>query len=321
MTTLDEALQSAAVVPQAPVPIDAQEFRRCLSQFATGVTVITTDLGARPIGMTVNSFSSLSLDPPLILWSIARTSSRFSFFDAAESFAVNVLSERQTAVSRHFSTWAENKFADVAWKPGENGSPVLDGAAAVFECTRADSYDGGDHRIIIGRVTRAMRVERVPLLFSQGAYRVPADHPDDTPQGVSRPGLEVTDMEGEILSDLFRANHKLAARFVRFRGTSVTRDEHRVLISVERRPGLSRIEVAEYAFLGTHAADDALAGLLTKGLLELRGRDGLVLTEAGRERRRQLVGYLKEMEKELFAGVPAETVRAGRELLRHLAAD
>lgn len=300
---------------------DAPEFRRCLSQFATGVTVVTAVLADRMVGMTANSFASLSLDPPLILWSLAKSSSRFSFFDAVETFAVNVLSDRQTSSSRHFATAGEAKFDAAAWTPGLNGAPILEGTAAFFECQRAGEYDGGDHRILIGRVTRAARFDRTPLLFSQGVYRIPADHPDDRIQrDAARQGFEAEATAESILSDLFRANHKIAAAFVKFRG-SLTRDEHRILISVERRPGLPVSEVAEYSFLGANAAEDACDGLLLKKLLIKNAQGGLDLTEAGRDRRRALVGHLNELERKLFMGIPAETVRAARKLLRQLASD
>jgi len=301
--------------------VDKQEFRRALSQFATGVTVVTTVFKGRPVAMTANSFSSLSLTPPLILWSISKTSSRFESFDTAQTFVVNVLSDRQIDLSRHFATAGDDRFNDVEWEAGWVGSPILHGAAAVFECRRVGHYDGGDHRILVGEVSRAIRFDRAPLLFSQGGYRVPADHPEDTSQrSLDSQPPEAGDMEGTLLQDLFRANHRLAAAFVQYRG-SLTRDEHRALISVERRPGLTTTELADHSFLGARAAEDAVGSLLGQRLLSQGAQGGLTLTDSGRFRRSQLVGHLQQMEREVFAGVPIETLRAGRELLRFLASD
>src|SRR5690242_17621787 len=161
---------------------DSREFRRCLGQFSTGVTVITGRAGETLVGMTVNSFSSVSLDPPLILWSVDKKSSRFPFFQAARHFAINVLAESQVALSRHFRQAVPEQFADVEWESGKNGAPLLTGAAAAFECTREALHEAGDHVIIVGRVTRALLFERRLLLFSQGRYCIPADHPDDVIQ-------------------------------------------------------------------------------------------------------------------------------------------
>jgi flavin reductase (DIM6/NTAB) family NADH-FMN oxidoreductase RutF len=275
----------------------------------------------RPVGMTVNSFSSLSLDPPLILWSVSKTSSRYPVFESAADFVVNVLSDRQISVSRHFTTPGDDKFSQLKWSLGRNGVPVFEEVAAYFECSRSGEHDAGDHRILIGEVKRAVRFDRTPLLFSQGAYRVPTEHPDDRAQQAAAVlNVEHDILEGAILSDLFRANHKLAAAFAKFRG-ALTRDEHRILISVERRPGLPVDQVATYSFLGTNAAEDALAKLLQQGLLREDGSRGLYLTQAGRDRRSELLRYLDDMERRLFAGIPPTVVKAGRELLHHLASD
>lgn len=154
-----------------------QKFRHCLGQFATGVTVVTADAGGTPVGMTVNSFASVSLEPPLILWSIGAASRSYPAFAAAEHFAVNVLADDQIALSRHFSCSGEDKFATVSWRAGVTGSPILAGVAAVFECTKEAEHKGGDHLIIIGRVRRAAHFHRATLLFAQGRYRIAAEHP------------------------------------------------------------------------------------------------------------------------------------------------
>jgi flavin reductase (DIM6/NTAB) family NADH-FMN oxidoreductase RutF len=135
---------------------DSREFRRCLGQFSTGVTVITARIGETPVGMTANSFSSVSLDPPLILWSVDKKSSRFPAFHAATYFAINVLAHDQINLSRHFGRALPEQFTGVDWHPGQTGAPILPGAAAVFECQREALHQAGDHVIVIGRVTRAI---------------------------------------------------------------------------------------------------------------------------------------------------------------------
>lgn len=146
-----------------------RELRDALGRFATGVTVVTTMAASGPLGITVNSFASLSLDPPLVLWSPARRSSRFGAFEAATHFAVHVLAEDQRALAVAFASkpWAEG----VAWSEGLGGAPLLDGCAARFECFHAARFEGGDHLICVGEVRRLVTADRSPLLFHRGAYR------------------------------------------------------------------------------------------------------------------------------------------------------
>jgi 3-hydroxy-9,10-secoandrosta-1,3,5(10)-triene-9,17-dione monooxygenase reductase component len=159
-----------------PLPFDRHEFRRTLGTFATGVTVITIlDAEANPHGMTVNSFSSVSLEPPLILWSLALDTPDAAAFQQATWFAVNILAEAQVALSNRFADPAlsmTERFAGVASRPGLGGVPRLDGCAAVLECRRELCYPGGDHVILVGRVERLHRSAQPPLLFWNGAYAV-----------------------------------------------------------------------------------------------------------------------------------------------------
>jgi flavin reductase (DIM6/NTAB) family NADH-FMN oxidoreductase RutF len=158
---------------------EPQGFRSCLGQFATGVTVVTANIGGDLVGLTVNSFASVSLNPPLILWSIGQSSTSYAKFIAAEHFAINVLAEDQILLSRHFCRSGVDKFSDVTWTRGKNGAPILDGVAAFFECEKESQHRGGDHLIVIGRVWRAVQFERNALLFAQGRYRIASDHPGD----------------------------------------------------------------------------------------------------------------------------------------------
>ncbi|WJR77857.1 flavin reductase family protein [Bradyrhizobium sp. NP1] len=154
-------------------------FRKCLGQFATGVTVVTAKVGEELVGLTVNSFSSVSLTPPLILWSIAETSNSYAKFCVADRFTINVLADDQIWLSKHFGRSGPNKFASLSWTMGRNGTPVLNGVAAFFECSRESELRGGDHLILVGRVQRAVQFDRNTLLFAQGRYRIASDHPGE----------------------------------------------------------------------------------------------------------------------------------------------
>lgn len=158
---------------------DRRDFRRALGQFATGVTVVTAKArDGRRIGMTVNSFSSVSLDPPLVLWSLSRTAPSFQDFTTAGHFAVNILAADQHHLSRQFSTPLPDKFAGVLCHEGAAGVPILDGATAHFVCRLVKQYEGGDHVIFLGEVETYKYQEGEPLVFHSGRYRVATRHPD-----------------------------------------------------------------------------------------------------------------------------------------------
>jgi flavin reductase (DIM6/NTAB) family NADH-FMN oxidoreductase RutF len=156
-------------------PIDPLHLRRALGRFATGVTVVTTRAAdGSPVGLTVNSFSSVSLDPPLVLWSLQRRAPSLDSFTRAGWFAVNVLGAQQSDLSRHFATSHPDKFAAIDYAPGLGGCPLLTESLAHFECSVEHTVAGGDHVIFIGRVVRAAHRDGEPLIFSAGQYCVPA---------------------------------------------------------------------------------------------------------------------------------------------------
>lgn len=158
---------------------DARDLRRALGQFATGVAVVTTRAGdGRRVGMTANSFSSVSLDPPLVLWSLARQSPSLADFTAASHFGINVLAAGQHDVSRQFATPLPDKFGGVDCVDTIAGVPLLAGALAHFVCRNRRQYDGGDHLIFIGEVEHYDRFDGEPLVFHAGSYQVATRHPE-----------------------------------------------------------------------------------------------------------------------------------------------
>lgn len=141
-----------------------------MGAFPTGVTVVTAmDEDGAPLGLTVNSFTSVSLDPPLVLVCIDTGSSSHDRLVASGSFAVNVLAAEHDALARRFaSNPAEGRFDDVSWAPGPTGAPILAGMAAWLACTVEDVFPGGDHSIVVGRVTEAQATPAPALLFHRG---------------------------------------------------------------------------------------------------------------------------------------------------------
>ncbi|MEJ2374731.1 MAG: flavin reductase family protein [Pseudolabrys sp.] len=154
---------------------DAQRLRNALGQFPTGVTIITTVTGGgERLGMTVSSFNSLSLDPPLILFSIHRRAHSFPAWQQVTRYAVNILSESQEELSNRFATSKGDKWAGLTTRSGKTGVPLMPNAVVIFECEPYGRYDGGDHEIFVGRVVELhenMAKRGQPLVFSGGRYR------------------------------------------------------------------------------------------------------------------------------------------------------
>jgi len=151
--------------------MELQELRRVLGHFVTGVTVVTTmDKVGTPFGLTVNAFTSLSLNPPLVLICIDKEAQCYRCFDQSRIFAVNVLSEDQEAISRRFASRGIEKFAGIKWHRGKLGVALLDGAMGHIECKVVHSYEGGDHTIYVGEIVNTAASGKRPLIFFKGKY-------------------------------------------------------------------------------------------------------------------------------------------------------
>ena len=151
--------------------IDPRDFRTALGTFATGVTIITAVAAdGKPYGLTCNSFASVSLNPPLVLWSLGMFSQDLSIFQNASHFAVNVLGASQQALAKKFATASEDKFTGVEWTSGLGNAPILADSVANFQCRAVDRYHGGDHVIFLGAVEAYAYTRQEPLLFARGGY-------------------------------------------------------------------------------------------------------------------------------------------------------
>lgn len=152
-----------------PTAETKRDLRNALGLFGTGVTIVTTAVEGKPVGITVNSFTSVSLDPALVLWAPAKASLRFATFEAAPHYAIHVLEHSQTDLASLFARNAED-FSTCDWQWNEHGVPVIQKAVARFECERLSSHDGGDHAIVVGRVLRAINFGGDPLMFVSGEF-------------------------------------------------------------------------------------------------------------------------------------------------------
>ena len=156
---------------------DARAFRRALGNFATGVTVVTAaDHDGRKVGVTANSFNSVSLDPPLVAWSLSQRSLSLRAFRRGSHYAINVLGADQRALAERFAAKDVDRWTGVAFSEGAGGAPLLDGAVAVFECFNRSQYEEGDHVIFVGEVERCQhRSGASPLLYHGGQFYT--EHP------------------------------------------------------------------------------------------------------------------------------------------------
>jgi len=163
-----ESASSSALIPD----FSQSQFRQALGQFATGVTVVTAiNSEGGLVGLTVSSFNSVSLSPPLVLWSLALKSSSMAALLTCKHYAINVLSAEQSALGNQFATLGIDRYAGVHWHPGQHGAPLLVGAVATFECFNRSRHEEGDHIIFVGEVERCSHRDQVdPVVYHGGQF-------------------------------------------------------------------------------------------------------------------------------------------------------
>lgn len=176
--------------------IDPLDLRHVLGKFLTGVTVVTTlDQHGTPLGFTANSFTSVSLDPPLILVCLASSAGLAAVFGKTESFAINILSTEQESISNNFASKKEDRFADTEWASKSTGSPIIAGSAAWLDCEMYNKFEAGDHIILVGKIVEIQKADVAPLGYCEGRYcgvAAPEEAPDSKEQDEffdSTPGL------------------------------------------------------------------------------------------------------------------------------------
>lgn len=317
MKKLAERITQPDPIEQGDPALDPRAFRRSLGQFATGVTIITTEHEGVLAGVTANSFSSLSLDPPLILWSIARSSRSFSIFEKTGHFAINILSAQQIAVSQQFSSAETDKFAGMDWEYGIHGSPILDGTIATFECTTETTYDGGDHLILIGRVRRYARYPGDVMLYVQGQYGIMETHPDLRKELATENAPYIpADGEPPFSTLLYFAHHYSLAAFEKHRreeGLSMA--QSRIIFTLNNMPGLRFDALVHRIYLSELIAEDAVAQLLKMECIERDAEARLFTTEKGRRILAGIGARMIDYEANLLNGIPQADIATARRVL------
>lgn len=301
---------------------DAGEFRRALGSFATGVTVITArSTDGRPVGLTANSFNSVSLDPPLVLWSLAKNALSRPAFEAATHWAVHVLAADQEALSARFARRGDDKFADLPLTNGIGSAPLLENCAARFQCRTAFRYDGGDHVIFVGEVLDFERRETAPLVFHAGRYALAAQKSSSAPRAPELPG----GFDEHFLGYLMGRSH-----FQFYRGLRASLDEaglddddYFMLSTLSVREGLTADELED--LIGhclTQPPLQALRALLRRGLLDAE-IDGEAcrhyrLNDAGKALALRLFAQARNVEARIVERFGESDSAALRSLLHRL---
>ncbi len=298
--------------------VERDGFRRSLAEFATGVAVIATSAGGERFGLTSNSFTSVSLEPPLVLWSIRRESKSFAAFAGCSHFAVNILADDQIELSQRFARSGPDKFRDLDCHAGEGDAPLFAGVAASFECVCNQTYDGGDHLILIGEVMRYSRYDRQPLLFVKGRYAVSADHPDTRLLAAGKAGL-FEDGDERVLSNLMiRAYSAIAARLERGRqtaGLGLTLMQARLLRAAATSPDRTLDELMPELLLDFNASRNLLESVVSLGLVAVDDRGRVRLTAEGERRHHAIVAHAHANEEIMFQGIADTDLATVRRVL------
>lgn len=318
--------QAAEQKPSTRSPVESGDprvetdgFRRSLAEFATGVTVIATSVDGERFGLTSNSFASVSLEPPLVLWSIRRESKSFAAFAACSHFAVNILAEDQIELSQRFARSGPDKFRDIDCQTGQGDAPLFAGVAASFECVRTQTYDGGDHLILVGQVLRYSRYDRQPLLFVKGRYAVSADHPDTRIFTTDAKTGQLEDGEERVLSNLMiRAYSAIASRLERGRqtaGLGLTLMQARLLRAAASLPDRTIDELMPELLLDFNASRNLLGSVVSLGLVAVDDRGRVRLTSEGEARLHAIVAHAHANEEIMFQGIPDTDLATVRRVL------
>jgi len=308
---------STATASMNQQDFDTRQFRNALGQFATGVTIVTAPDGAGGyVGTTASSFNSVSVDPPLILWSIDNGARSLPAYEAAEHFVVNVLAADQVSLSNHFARQQEDKFAGVDYQLDAQGVPVLDGCSAYFHCRTRYLYEGGDHTIIVGEVLQYDASERDGLLFHQGRYSVSDIHPVAGQQAAEAAEEEQSFAVNYLHYLVGRCFKQLMDKLdVMVEKEGVSQYEYRVLASFSGLSSASLKTLSKYTVLDEAEVLPVINGMRDKGLLELQGEDYL-LTAAGQERLVPLMARAKADEADMLGAFSYPQAQQLKELLQ-----
>ena len=298
--------------------VDVRVLRNCFGKFATGITVITALApDGTKIGLTVNSFSSLSLDPPMILWSLDKRSNSLDALKNASHFAVNVLASDQMDISNNFARPGEDKFKDVDLVDSAFGLPLLAGTVAHLVCKNVGTYEGGDHLIFIGEVEHFDACDKKPLLYSNGQYSVAARHP-----GVKMaepPAEERSSNDEFIVPLLLRSYWEISDPFYReLLDEGIPVAHARILVHLSHSPELTVRELSDAIRVDMASVAMSVNWLCDNGHLKKIENDKLVLSDKGRDHLDNVQRRAERFEKEVLDGYSEQDIELLKSMLRKL---
>ncbi|MEG0862727.1 MAG: flavin reductase [Pseudomonas sp.] len=305
---------------QQDAGFDPRAFRRALGNFATGVTIMTAAVDGRKVGVTANSFNSVSLDPALILWSIDKRSTSYEVFNDASHFAVNILAADQIDLSNQFARPKDDKFAGIECEEGAGGAPLFSDCAARFQCAMHQQVDGGDHWILIGKVVAFDDFGRSPLLYHQGAYSSVLPHP----RLVSRPeGSRKSAFQGRLSHNLYylmtQAVRSYQADYQpRQLSSGLRTSEARMLMVLENDCGLDMNGLQREVAMPMREIEQSLDILKRKGLVEDREAGCFGLSSDGVEQTEALWTIASEQQGRVFADFSPEQIETFKRMLKQV---
>jgi flavin reductase (DIM6/NTAB) family NADH-FMN oxidoreductase RutF len=301
--------------------IDPRQFRRALGNFASGVTIVTAcGADGHKVGVTANSFNSVSLEPPLILWSLDKRSSAWEVFKDASHFAVNLLAAEQIALSNHFARPQEDKFAGIEHIAGLGGAPLFDGCAGNFQCSQFQHIDGGDHWIMIGKVERYEDHGRAPLVYHQGGYAMVLPHPrgrkPEAGEAAESRDLLNTRLGDNLFYLLVQAVNACHPRFVQENlALGLRNSEARLLLVLDSAPNASLAELQQAAAMPAPEVEEALSALQERGYLQPAGTRHEV-TAAGHAKLEALWGTVNNAQQDIFGALSDGELEVFKKALR-----
>lgn len=308
----------------AVASFNPQAFRAALSTFTTGVTIITTrNAEGEPVGVTANSFNSVSLNPPLVLWSLAKSALSLPAFTENRHWNVHVLSTEQDVLSGRFASRGENKFAGVNLDQGINDTPLFMGCTARFQCRTAFTYEGGDHLIFVGEVLAFDKTELPPLAFQSGQYALATCKPRELLRLGSEPPPECSYTEDLLGYLAGRAHYQLLAALRRLLHSQKI-DEHAffVLSVLCIQDNLTLEEINDYvSYTGREVTQSLMLFLEKQGYVAPDKQFGVLrflLTAAGRELSLEQIALAKAVEQQLIEKLGQADAQVLKLLLKRL---
>ena len=298
--------------------IDVKLLRNCFGKFATGITVITAVApDGTKLGLTVNSFSSLSLDPPMILWSLDKKSKSLDALKQSSHFAVNVLASDQMDLSNNFARTGDDKFDDIELIDSHCGLPLLAGTVAHLECKNINTYEGGDHVIFIGEVEHFDTCDKKPLLYTNGQYTIAARHPGAK---LAEPAEDDRSSNDEfIVPLLLRSYWEISDPFYQeLQDAGIPASHARILVHLSHSPELTTRELSDAIRVDMASVSMSVKWLCDNDHLNKTSDDKLALSDQGQSHLDKVQLRARRFEDEVLDGYSDQDINMLKSVLRKL---